>query len=54
VIGRTHVCRLNADAMNEAYQWLGGYEKFWQGRLDALEKVLAQTTGGRRGGSKQK
>ena len=24
--GRTHICRLNAEALNEAYSWLGGYE----------------------------
>jgi DNA-binding transcriptional ArsR family regulator len=38
--GRTHICRLNAEALNEAYSWLGGYERFWRMRLDALEHIL--------------
>lgn len=38
--GRTHTCRLNAEALNEAYAWLGGYEKFWVMRLDALKNIL--------------
>jgi DNA-binding transcriptional ArsR family regulator len=38
--GRTHICRLNAEALNEAYSWLGAYEKFWHARLDALEHIL--------------
>lgn len=40
--GRNHICRLNAAGMSEAYRWLGGYERFWSERLDALEQVLAE------------
>lgn len=40
VRGRNHICNLNADALNEAYMWLAGYERFWGQRLDALEEVL--------------
>lgn len=47
--GRTHVCSLNAAAMSEAYRWLGGYERFWAERLDALEAQLAERKGSRRG-----
>lgn len=54
VVGRNHICRLNADALSEAYRWLGAYERFWQERLDALEKVLAESNGGRSGGAKRK
>lgn len=46
--GRTHICRLKAEALNEAYSWLGGYEKFWRGRLDALTQILENP---RRGGA---
>ncbi len=42
VHGRTHVCSLNALGLSEAYRWLGGYERFWQERLDALEQLLAE------------
>lgn len=38
--GRVHTCRLNAEALNEAYAWLGGYEKFWTVRLNALKNIL--------------
>lgn len=38
--GTTHVCHLNAAALDEAYSWLGGYEQFWQTRLTALERVF--------------
>lgn len=40
--GRNHICHLNAKALSEAYRWLGAYEEFWQGRLDALEQLLAE------------
>lgn len=42
VQGRNHVCSLNAAAMGEAYRWLGGYERFWTARLDALEQLLTE------------
>lgn len=55
IMGRNHVCRLNPEALSEAYRWLGAYERFWQERLDALERLLADEKGGsRRGGAKQK
>ncbi len=33
--GRTHTCRLSAEALNEAYSWLGGYRRVSRTRLDA-------------------
>jgi DNA-binding transcriptional ArsR family regulator len=54
VVGRNHVCHLNAEALSEAFEWLGVYEKFWQERLDALESVLSEKHGGKGGGSRQK
>ena len=38
--GRTHLCRLNTAALDEAYSWLGGYEQFWQSRLKALTMIM--------------
>jgi DNA-binding transcriptional ArsR family regulator len=38
--GRRHVCRLQPDALGSATAWLRFYEKFWTGRLDALEMHL--------------
>jgi len=46
--GRTHVCSLNSRGLSDAYRWLGGYEKFWSQRLDALETLLAERQGKRR------
>lgn len=40
VRGRTHVCRLEAGPLSTADQWLSHYERFWTGRLDALEQLL--------------
>ncbi|SDD82888.1 ArsR/SmtB family transcription factor [Kordiimonas lacus] len=39
--GRSHICRLDAAALREAHAWTERYQKFWAGRLDALEAALA-------------
>lgn len=41
--GRTHLCFLDAQPLLEASEWLHHYERFWTGRLDALEALLRQT-----------
>jgi DNA-binding transcriptional ArsR family regulator len=40
--GRTHVCRLEPGPLASAHEWLGFYERFWTGRLDALERLLRE------------
>jgi DNA-binding transcriptional ArsR family regulator len=40
VKGRTHVCRLDPGPLASADKWLRYYERFWTGRLDALEQLL--------------
>jgi len=40
VQGRTHVCRIDASPLSDAHEWLRFYERFWQGRLDELERLL--------------
>jgi len=40
VQGRTHVCRLDAAPLAAAHGWLEHYHRFWDRRLDALEKAL--------------
>lgn len=40
VDGRTHRCRLRAEALARADRWLRYYERFWSTRLDALEREL--------------
>jgi DNA-binding transcriptional ArsR family regulator len=42
VLGRTHVCRLEAARLAEANAWLKRYERFWSARLDALEALLLE------------
>lgn len=37
---RTHVCRLNAEPLAAAQQWLSFYEKFWGERFAALDALL--------------
>ncbi|WP_426127582.1 ArsR/SmtB family transcription factor [Pararhizobium sp. PWRC1-1] len=42
VRGRTHLCRLEPEPLATAYEWLGFYERFWNDRLDALERLLRE------------
>ncbi len=42
VRGRTHLCRLDPGPLAGAHEWLGHYERFWTGRLDALERLLRE------------
>jgi DNA-binding transcriptional ArsR family regulator len=37
---RTHVCRLAPEPLARAHAWIGFYERFWNGRLDDLERLL--------------
>ncbi|GAB2620701.1 ArsR/SmtB family transcription factor [Novilysobacter erysipheiresistens] len=40
VQGRVHTCRLDARPLHAGAEWLRHYERFWTGRLDALEAIL--------------
>src|SRR5579862_836154 len=40
VQGRAHVCRLEPEALAQADEWLRFYERFWNSRLDLLEREL--------------
>lgn len=40
--GRTQICRIEAAPLAQAEQWLKQWERFWTGRLDALEQLIAQ------------
>jgi DNA-binding transcriptional ArsR family regulator len=42
VRGRTHICRLAANPLAGAHDWLIFYERFWTNRLDALERLLRE------------
>mgnify|MGYP000601504283 CR=1 FL=1 len=42
VRGRTHYCRLEPGPLASAHAWLGVYERFWNDRLDDLERLLLE------------
>ncbi|WP_034158259.1 ArsR/SmtB family transcription factor [Sphingomonas sp. ERG5] len=39
--GRTQLCRLRTEPLQEAQAWLRQWEQFWTIRLDALEALIA-------------
>lgn len=41
VQGRTHRCRVDADCLADAQEWLAYYQRFWPERFDALDSLLA-------------
>ena len=43
--GRERVCRINPAALDDARAWLEFHERFWAGRLDALETVVGTGSG---------
>ena len=42
VEGRTTVCRLRPEPLTEVREWVAFVERFWAGRLDRLERLLAE------------
>jgi DNA-binding transcriptional ArsR family regulator len=40
--GRTVSCRLRAEPMHEANEWLNRYQKFWNEKLDQLAAFLEE------------
>ena len=46
--GRVSRCRLRAQPMRHAVEWLGQYRQFWEGQLDALGAFLASQKGKRK------
>jgi DNA-binding transcriptional ArsR family regulator len=45
--GRTRRCHLVDTPMREALEWIATYGRFWEGQLDSLERLLAESRGGR-------
>jgi DNA-binding transcriptional ArsR family regulator len=41
--GRMRRCRLIEEPMREALEWIASYGSFWEGQLDSLEKLLAES-----------
>ena len=42
--GRVVACRLDAEPMRDAFEWLNRYEKFWSERLSNLAAFLEEET----------
>lgn len=40
--GRQQLCRLKADRLREADQWLRQWERFWTSTLDRLEAIIVE------------
>ena len=45
--GRTQLCRLQAEPLAEANQWLRQWERFWNIRLDALDALIREAPKGK-------
>lgn len=41
-VGRQQLCRLQADRLKVASDWLAQWERFWNARLNALEATLKE------------
>jgi DNA-binding transcriptional ArsR family regulator len=44
VAGRDHWLSLRSEPLATAHAWTGLYQRFWEGRIDALERYLADRT----------
>jgi DNA-binding transcriptional ArsR family regulator len=40
VQGRVHTCSLDANPLHMGAEWMRHYERFWNGKLNALEALL--------------
>jgi DNA-binding transcriptional ArsR family regulator len=44
-IGRSRECRLGAERLDDAMQWITLYQRLWERRLDGLEAYLTLQNG---------
>jgi DNA-binding transcriptional ArsR family regulator len=40
--GRERYCKVNPEPLNEVYDWLSYFDKFWNKKLSALKKLLEE------------
>ena len=40
--GRDHWLSLESEPLAAAYSWIGLYQHFWEGRIDALERFVTE------------
>ncbi len=41
--GRERICEAKLDKLHEVNEWVNQYRKFWETKLDALDKFLTNT-----------
>jgi DNA-binding transcriptional ArsR family regulator len=46
--GRVRRCSLEPEPLADALEWIAAYGRFWEERLDSLERLLAEGHQGRR------
>ena len=44
-VGRARECRLGPASLGEANEWIEGYRRAWEGRLDRFERFVERTAG---------
>jgi hypothetical protein len=44
-VGRARQCRLGAAGLGDATEWIEGYRRAWEGRLDRFERYVERTAG---------
>jgi DNA-binding transcriptional ArsR family regulator len=55
VVGRTHLCRIEAKPLSDASGWLEGYRQLWEANFQRLDDLLDElkTTGKKPGPTKR-
>ena len=43
--GRQRLYRVNGEALKPIHEWVGGFERMWSERFDALDEVLDELKG---------
>lgn len=42
VVGRDHLCRLNATPLKDVSEWMEGYRDFWEANFQRLDAILEE------------
>ena len=42
VVGRAHLCRIEAKPLADANAWLEGYRRFWEESFERLDELIAE------------
>jgi hypothetical protein len=44
-VGRSRECRLGAAGLAEVTEWIEGYRRAWEGRIDRFGRYVERTAG---------